>query len=85
MKFDLRITDNLEMLHKVKNVTIDDVFRVYCFIRENHSDTLKSFSYSSKQIGRKYYITDNGIEHTFTNKRDAYIYLVKTYGTFNEA
>ena len=85
MKLDLRLTDDLEILHTVKNVTVDDIFRAYCTIKANHENTLKSFSYSSKPVARKFYITDNGTEHTFTNKRDAYIYLVKTYGTFNEA
>lgn len=30
MKLDFTLTDNLEILHTVKNVSIEDVCRVYC-------------------------------------------------------
>ena len=83
MKLNLRLNDNLEILHSVKNITMDDLYRVFFHIRDSKPNTLTSLSFSSKPRGRKFYLTDNGKEHVFTNKRDAYIYMMKAYGDFS--
>lgn len=83
MRYDFKFTDKLEILHSVKNVTMDDLYRVFFNIRDNKPNTLTCLSFSSKPRGRKFYITDNGKEHVFTNKRDAYLYMMKAYGDFS--
>jgi hypothetical protein len=83
MRLDLRLNNNLEILHSVKNITMDDLYRVFFHIRDCHPNTLTSLSYSSKPRERKFYLTDKGNEHVFTNKRDAYIYMMKAYGDFS--
>ncbi len=38
MRLDFTLTNNLEILHSVKNVTLDDLYRVY-FISRTISQT----------------------------------------------
>lgn len=83
MKYDFKFTDKLEILHSVKNVTMDDLYRVFFHIRDSKPNTLTSLSFSSKPKGRKFYLTENGKEHVFTNKKDAYLYMMKAYGDFS--
>lgn len=86
MKLDFTITDNLERLLAVKNVTIEDVCRVYCLIEDKKPENgLTRLAFDHDQKDRKFYITDKGIQHTFTTRKDAYIYLMKTYGDFSQA
>ena len=84
MKLDMTITNNLERLKAVKNVTINDVCRVYFLIKENKQNELTRLSIDVAQKDREYTITDKGIEHTFTTRKAAYIYLMTTYGTFTQ-
>lgn len=84
MKYNLTLNDKLEILHSVKNVTMDDLYRVYFHVKNNIPNTLTTLSYSSKQRGRKFYLGDNGKEHVFYNKKDAYMYLMKAYGDFSK-
>ncbi len=84
MRLDIKLTNNLEILHSVKNVTLDDLYGVYFHIKNNLPNTLTTLSYSSKQRGRKFYLGDNGKEHVFDNKKDAYMYLMKSYGDFSK-
>lgn len=85
MRLDFRLTDNLEILHSVKNVTIEDLCRVYWMIEEKPESGLTRLSLDHNPKGRKYYITDKGIEHTFATRKDAYIYLMKTYGDLTQS
>lgn len=84
MNLDMTIANNLERLKAVKNVTINDVCRVYFLIKENKQNELENFSFDGEQKGRNFYITDKGIEHTFTTRKAAYVYLMTTYGTFTQ-
>lgn len=84
MKLDFRLTDNLEILHSVKNVTIEDLCRVYCMIEDKPESGLTRLAFDHKPKGRKFYITVKGVEHTFKARKDAYIYLVKTYGDLTQ-
>lgn len=85
MKLDFTLTDNLEILHTVKNVSIEDVCRVYCLIGDRQPENgLTRLAFDHKVKGRKIYITDKGVGHTFTTRKAAYVYLMKTYGDFSQ-
>ncbi|HHK5793953.1 TPA: hypothetical protein ACQVJ1_001354, partial [Serratia marcescens] len=62
---DFTLTDNLEILHRVKNVSIEDVCSIYCLIEDRQPENgLTRLAFDHKVKGRKIYITDKGIEHT---------------------
>ncbi len=82
MKIDLTLPTKREQLYSVKNVVMDDLYGICYYIRQKPDNKLKSFSFSSKQKDRKFYITNDGIDYVFNNKRDTYIFLVETYGSF---
>lgn len=84
MKLEFRVDNNLEILHSVKNVTIEDVCRVYCAIVDKPESSLTRLAYDHHAKGRKFYITDKGVEHTFTTRKAAYIYLITTYGDLTQ-
>lgn len=46
MRLDIKLTNNLEILHSVKNVTLDDLYGVYFHIKNNLPNTLTTLSYS---------------------------------------
>ena len=82
MKIDLTLPTKREQLHSVKNVVMDDLDRVFYYIKQKPENKLTSYAVSCKQKDRKFYITNDGIDYVFNNKRDTYIFLMETYGSF---
>ena len=82
MKTDITLPTKKEQLYSVKNVLMDDLDRVFYYIKQKPDNKLTSFAISSKQKDRKFYITNDGIDYVFNNKRDTYIFLMETYGSF---
>ncbi|SAL76512.1 hypothetical protein AWB71_05253 [Caballeronia peredens] len=74
-----------QMLGNAKNITLDDVHRVYFMVKE-HRDTELKLCYDAKTKNRTFTFYkgsyhEPSFKATFQTRREAYEFIIRTYGT----